>query len=538
MSFFGTLYDMSFAVTADELEAQKNARPRYARELKDIDFNYLRRELDNIRSPSGESLYEHIKRVFEHLILHNPDRALERFEEISYMIKKKMDVGEFLKMEDVRDYKPVAAQAAAYTGRMQPHFAQGEPDDDGNIPQPEPLATQVQDLMQAAKVFQWAGISFGEQETYRLQKSIKKLAEKKPHKSIRFFGKIYGTQRDYYVVEAAGEVAEDDGDGDNDPPAGDGGADGDGEPDPKLEARGTGVNELSYYVAGDSLSDWKRLPDLSYKDLIQARRTNVLFTGDLEREIFTNPFFFGKEKHFLRAQLSRMSHSTSLQPAGVSKLEEDEAAERGFNVVPNEGEEDKPFVMPTTREMSDPGMWVYAKPNILVTGRVAHLPPEEPANLPEGEEFDAEEAKRQQEAADPYERLLKEITEDAPIGTGQKFKQPSWSVRLCGDATEYMHENPAITTVQSNAVVVVRSLVWPGSYTFFVNGKVSQVYLGYGRKFSHEQKPFPVNPPAVMADPEEYEDGPEPTPLEAPPVVAADPDGAAGDGSGSDVGGD
>ena len=55
-----------------------------------------------------------------------------------------------------------------------------------------------------------------------------------------------------------------------------------------------------------------------------------LFTGDLERPIFTNPFFFGREKHYLRAQLSRIIHSTTLQPMGVSKLEEDEGAERLF----------------------------------------------------------------------------------------------------------------------------------------------------------------------------------------------------------------
>jgi len=167
------------------------------------------------------------------------------------------------------------------------------------------------------------------------------------------------------------------------------------------------VNDLTYYVAGDSLAEWKRLPDLSYKDLIQARHTNVLFTGDLERKINTNPFFFGCEKHFLRAQLSRMSHSTSLQPQGVSKLEEDEAAERLFNVVPNEGEEDKPFVMPSSNNMSAASMWVYAKPNILKNGRVTHMAPEEPANLGEGEEFDPEAAKAQQELEDRYEKLLK-----------------------------------------------------------------------------------------------------------------------------------
>ena len=172
-------------------------------------------------------------------------------------------------------------------------------------------------------MFQWAGIGFGEQETYRLQKSIKKLAASKTHRSLRFFGKIYGTVKDYYVVEATG----DGGDAEAEEPEKEGE---EAEPDPKLEGRGQGVNELTYYVSQDSLSEWTRLPDLSYKELNAARQIKVLFSGDLERPIFTNPFFFGKEKHYLRAQLSRILHSTALLPKGVMKLEEDESAERLF----------------------------------------------------------------------------------------------------------------------------------------------------------------------------------------------------------------
>ena len=454
----------------------------------------------------------HLKKVFEHLMMHSPEMALERFEEVSYLIKSGMDPNLFFKVEDIRSYKAVAAGYASYSDAMRPAFAVGEPDDEGNIPQPDPISTQVQDLMAESRVYQWAGIGFGEQETYRLQKSIKKLAAAKPHKSIRFFGKIYGISKDYYIVECTGDVAEEEGE---EPPAGEGGEE---EADPKLEPKGTGVNELTYYVTQDSLSDWKRLPDLSYKDLLAAREIKVLFTGDLERPIFTNPFFFGKEKHFLRAQLSRIAHATSIQPLGVAKLEEDEAADRGFTVVPNEGEEDKPFVMPTTKMMSKSGMWVHSKVNILYNGRTAHLPPEDPGNLPEGEEFDPEEAKKQLEREDPYEKLLKPISEDAAISTGQKAKQACWSVRLCGDPTEYRNENPAVTAPVSNAVVVVRSLVWPGAFSFFYGGKVQQVYLGDGHKFCFEKRNFPVAPPRVMDDPEEYEDGPEPTPLEEPVV--------------------
>ena len=365
--------------------------------------------------------------------------------------------------------------------------------------------------MSESRIFQWAGIGFGEQETYRLQKSIKKLAAAKPHKSLRFFGKIFGTVSDYYVIEAVGDAGDDE--NEEEAPGED------AEPDPRLEGKGTGVNELSYYVACDSLSDWKRLPDLSYKDLIAARQVKVLFSGNLERPIFTNPFFFGKEKHYLRAQLSRIIHSTTLLPVGVMKLEEDEGAERLFNVVPNEGEEDKPFVMPTTSQMSEAKMWVHAKPNILINGRTVHIPPEDPGDLPEGEEFDPEEAKRQMEQADPYEPLLKKITDDCAVTTGGKAKCPAWNVRICGDTCEYKQFDPAQKASRSNAVVVVRSLQWPGAYSFFFDGKVQQIYLGNGHKFGQETSNFPVNPPEVMADPEEYEDGPEPTPLEEPPKV-------------------
>ena len=204
-----------------------------------------------------------------------------------------------------------------------------------------------------------------------------------------------------------------------------------------IEAAGTGVNEVTYYVAQDSLSEWKRLPNLSYNFLVAARSIKVLFSGDLERPIFTNPFFFGKEKHYLRAQLSRIVHSTTLQPLGVSRLTEDEGGDRGWIVEPNEGDEDKPFVMPSTTQMSQASMWVHARPNILMSGRTAHIAPEDPGNLPEGEEFDPEEAKKQLEASDPYDKLLKPITEDPAVSVGMKFKTPCWSVRMCGDATEY-----------------------------------------------------------------------------------------------------
>jgi len=74
----------------------------------DVDYSNLRRELETIKSASGTSLFAHVEKVFEHVILHSPDRALERFEEISFMIKSGLDPNTFFKVNDIRNYKELA----------------------------------------------------------------------------------------------------------------------------------------------------------------------------------------------------------------------------------------------------------------------------------------------------------------------------------------------------------------------------------------------------------------------------------------------
>lgn len=139
-----------------------------------------------------------------------------------------------------------------------------------------------------SKLYEWAGIGFGEIETWRIQRSLKTLAKESGAGFIRFFGKISGTQRDYYVAEGTLEGGEEGGEGGDNKPA-------------DQEARGTGVNKFVYWVTDSVLEKWTKLPDLTPGDIKAARQIKVLLTGDLERPIFTNPFFFGKEKNYLRA---------------------------------------------------------------------------------------------------------------------------------------------------------------------------------------------------------------------------------------------
>jgi hypothetical protein len=104
----------------------------------------------------------------------------------------------------------------------------------------------VPDLISDQKVYQWAGISFGEYDTLLLAKSLKSLSGKTGAGQLRLWGKIRGTQKDYYIAEGVLEAGGDD----------------DGEKPANFEPRGTGVNQYVYWATNSPLEDWTQLADL------------------------------------------------------------------------------------------------------------------------------------------------------------------------------------------------------------------------------------------------------------------------------------
>jgi len=87
--------------------------------------------------------------------------------------------------------------------------------------------------------------------------------------NIRFFGKIYGTEKDYYIAEGTLE--------------GDEPADGEEEKPADFEARGSGVNKYVYWVTDSVLSKWAKLPDLLPSDIRATREIKIAFSGNLDR---------------------------------------------------------------------------------------------------------------------------------------------------------------------------------------------------------------------------------------------------------------
>ena len=371
---------------------------------------------DSKAEASMKNLHEHIVEVVDRIVMSCPDKAIECFEEVSYLIKNgdKVKLEEFIRVNDKRDYAVHCDQTAAGT---KDHIeslkkilatgeeAAGDGDGDGGD---KAASSNIQDLMSLNKnVWNQAGIDFGEYSTLILQKSLKELTAKSQATFLRFWGKILGTEKDYYVVEGSAPAPED------------------GAQRPEdFEPRGTGINAMAYWVSNSPSGPWEALDDLETSDLAASRTFRVQFTGDLNREIITNPFYFKKEKDYLRAQIARITHTTKLMPKGVYRLKEDDPTDIEEN-IPEEG--DNPVApIPTTEEMKKAENWVHFGQNILKCNRLKHMEVNPETLDPEA---DADAVTAKIIAADPFEKRLKPITLDK----GCKGNYPAWILRSYGD---------------------------------------------------------------------------------------------------------
>lgn len=70
-------------------------------------------------------------------------------------------------------------------------------------------------------------------------------------------------------------------------------------------------------------------------------------TGNLNASIDSNPPFPGKERHFLRAQIARITHATVIVPKGLLEVDEESGKEKYT----------EEFQVPGTEELKSPEVW-------------------------------------------------------------------------------------------------------------------------------------------------------------------------------------
>lgn len=267
--------------------------------------------------------------------------------------------------------------------------------------------------------------------------------------------------------------------------------------DKAIEQRGTGVNQLVFWVTDNLLNDWIQLPDAKPQHIEAARQIKHIMTGDLNAEINSNPMFCGKERHFLRAQLARIFAATTISPKGLFELDEE------TNLMKFAEE----FAMPSTEELKSLEAWSNVAPSILKNGRTTHM-------APDGLDEEAKDAYlAEMGEKDPQVERFRALNEHAPIAG----METAWISKVCGDAQQY---NKGEGTV-CYAVNVLKSIRWPGAITVCKNGKFTNVYIGYGIK-RVDSSFNPTVPPVVDMEPTDPTEQLEPTPFNEP-VIPAEP---------------
>jgi len=352
----------------------------------------------------------------------------------------------------------------------------------------------VDAFLDNVSMFKWAGVGFGQQASYQIHLSLRSLAASTPGLSkLRFWGKILGLQNDYFIAEGVIE--------------------GTGEAEDPVEARGRGANTFSYWVSTGTSAPWVQLPLVRPEHIVAARKVKHLMSGDLEADVLTMPFFPGKEKHFLRAQIARISSSSCLAIAGYLQAD-DEGGDGGIVEAPD-------FEPPPHEELVTQEKWVHSHAFIHKNGCTTW---KDPDSIEDNDEL---KKKIEQDREDePPRGPLAAISDDKP--GMEEGGSKDWTIKQVGDKGTYKFDDNA----KSYICTVVKSMRWPGAITVAQGTKFANLYVGYGfkqckhtgdelaaEKMTAKAFPFtsgnvgnPCAPADIMDEPEDHLEQPEPNP--------------------------
>lgn len=362
-------------------------------------------------------------------------------------------------------------------------------------------------------MFAWAGVGFGQQESYHLSMSLRRLATETPSiVQLRLWGKILGLEGDYYVAEGVLESKS------GAPAAGPPALPGTAEYD--VEPRGEGANTFTYWVATGACAPWVRLPNARASHIVAARQIKHFLTGNLDASVHSMPWFPGKERHLLRAQIARISATCTLATRGWYEPDDSEpVVENKIRTV-----EDPIADFVPAEELVTEAAWVHASPHLLKVGKTTIPDPdalEEPPDELREELTAAREAEGEALTLGVLGEIAKDLEDMKPEDSEEALV--AWSIKVFGDKGVYNSPDPT-----SHQVVAVRSLIWPGAVACAQGKKFANIYVGYAMKTGtlvprnptsglplQNTSPFsPLEPEDICEEPADLEEHDEPNPQE------------------------
>ncbi|CAL1675127.1 unnamed protein product [Lasius platythorax] len=522
------------------------------------DIRRAKKFLQKHSTESGDSLYDHLTELLAKLLAEQPRNAVDIFEEYSRKLKEERFK---TKTDHLRDlYIPPVQyddakkliklfQSARQIDEGEQERMEDEEEDDKKKKYP--------DMLDFLFYFEQTGVGLPRHEMVLLNLSIRKLASAVPLENIRFWGKILGKPKNYYVVEAefqadelarrseqekaevqtqrekeeleteaAAKFAEKEAEvvkteteavdetvGATEIPQEDTGTGKPLElvfpplpvnpwrplPEVPAERIGSGLNKKVYFVCNaPGLDEWIELPAITPQQIVIARQIVRYCTGNLETPIHSFPPFPGVEKNYLRAQIARISATTHVSPIGFFTLGgegEDEEIEEEREEAYAEGElaENMHYEPLPIKDLVDPTMSNWCHHSPYILKQGRII-----WWNPEKEEdiVDEELGEEDEVERDEVKTIEKEIGPPLLTPLSEDATVDSvipWTVRQ----SSYLQPD--------NAVALVRSNVWPGAFAFAVGKRFANVYIGWGHKYNA----YNYSPPNMPSVQNQYKIGPE-----------------------------
>ena len=455
---------------------------------------------------TADNLLDHINKLFKvKELLDDDEKYNDLFEDISMRIKHSQDYIEKIADQNIchlSNHSELPQKINEEKKLLSPLIKTEE----GSEPQPVANVNYIPDYVEMFDKLAYCGINFGHKEAMLINNSLRNLSNKLGSGYVTFFGKILGSEKDYYIAQGVDVEPQVEPNYDND-----------------MEKRKEdGINRDVFFVTNDLCENWVELPDVKPIQLKQSRLIKYTFSGNLDRKIYTTPEFLGQEKHLLRCQIARIYHGAKLVPSINHFTIEDQ--ESPFKML---APAEKPQKL-TSVELTNLNFWIHYPPGILKNGRVSHIIDD----LPEGE--DAEVYRKKIMDEDPFDPRLRPVSKDKPLSTGYlhvldyEFLCP-WKLEQFYEDSIYV--NPYVKMLDETqpdfdpleqkenkmnySIVAVKSLRWKGAVNVYLNGESHFFYFGEGMKtednFPYNKSSFRFNDfPVIPGEVEDKKDNEEP----------------------------
>lgn len=274
----------------------------------------LLEELFKKKNEEGKTLGNHLKTFYKHIIKNKENPILEKdFCKISRKIKI-----ESFNQEKKTKKKifPKSEQKLFFEDLLKTKNEKLK------------KTSEIENINKKFNLLKDTGIDLSKTEKFILQTQIKEISKKNENQKIFFFGKIFTLTKDYYILVSH-----------------------------KKDLKIYDLNSPIFYCS-QNLKNWQKLPKIFPKDIRLARKTKIIFSGNLNKKIKTNFL----EKNYLKCQLIRILYSNLIIPE--SYFITDPENEKKIKKNPE-------FIFEKEKFLNKEN-WVYKFPKILINGDISY----------------------------------------------------------------------------------------------------------------------------------------------------------------------